>query len=84
MANRWSKKERKRIEVPMPKPFKVYNAQMGGVDLFDQFVANYRVRIWSKKWWWPFFALTLNASVVNVHGDCIFKFTHVRLNCFHL
>ena len=65
VANRWSKKERKRIEVPMPKPFKVYNGQMGGVDLFDQFVANYRVRIRSEKWWWPFLAWTLNASVVN-------------------
>ena len=30
VANRWSTKERKHIEVPMPKPFKVYSGQMGG------------------------------------------------------
>ena len=38
---------------------------MGGVDLFDQFVATYRVRIRSKKWWWPFFAWSVNAAMVN-------------------
>ena len=47
--------KKKQLDVPMPKPFKVYNSQMGGVDLFDQFVANYRVRIRPNKWWWPFF-----------------------------
>ena len=50
LAIRWSKQQKKQLDVPMPKPFKVYNSQMGGVDLFDQFVANYRVRIWPKKW----------------------------------
>ena len=51
---------------------------MGGVDLFDQFVANYRVRIRSKKWWWPFFAWSLNSAAVNswrlyrnLHGNKI-------------
>ena len=38
---------------------------MGGVDLFDQFVATYRARIRSKRWWWPFFAWSLNAAAVN-------------------
>ena len=38
---------------------------MGGVDLFVQFVSKYRVRIRSKKWWWPFFAWTVNASMAN-------------------
>ena len=36
----------------MPKIIHSYNRCMGGVDLFDQFVANYRIRIRSKKWWW--------------------------------
>ena len=38
---------------------------MGGVDLFDQFVATYRVRIRSKKWWWPFFAWAVDSSMAN-------------------
>ena len=38
---------------------------MGGVVLFDQQVSVYRIRIRSKKWWWPLFAWSLNAQVVN-------------------
>ena len=62
----------------MPNSFKEYNANMGGVDLFDQFVSTYRVRIRSKKWWWPFFACSTNATAVNalrlfrkIHGNNI-------------
>jgi hypothetical protein len=33
---------------------------MGGVDLADQFVASYRCRIRSKKWWWPLFAWAID------------------------
>ena len=47
----WSKVEKKHVDVPMPNPFKKCNANMGGVDLFDQFVSTYPVRICSKKWW---------------------------------
>ena len=47
----WSKVEKKHVDVPMPNPFKKCNANMGGVDLFDQFVSTYPVRIYSKKWW---------------------------------
>ena len=37
-TKRWSKAEKKHVDVSMPNPFKEYNANMGGVDLFDQFV----------------------------------------------
>ena len=74
----WSKAEKKHVDVPMPNPFKEYNANMGGVDLFDQFVSTSRVRIHSKKWWRPFFAWSINASVVivwtlfrKIHGNNI-------------
>ena len=43
----------------------MYNRHMGGVDLFDSFVSNYRIRIRSKKWWWPLFAWFLDATCVN-------------------
>ncbi|GBM23837.1 PiggyBac transposable element-derived protein 3, partial [Araneus ventricosus] len=49
MAERWSSGEKK-IQVPMPQPLKTYNMHMGGVDLFDQFVSQYRIRICSKIW----------------------------------
>ena len=38
---------------------------MGGLDLFDQFMFIYRVRIGSKKWWWRFFVSPVNASMAN-------------------
>ncbi|XP_068207391.1 piggyBac transposable element-derived protein 3-like [Palaemon carinicauda] len=44
---------------------KVYNKQMGGVDIFDQQLSAYRIRIRSRKWWWPIFAWIINAQVVN-------------------
>ncbi len=65
LASRWSASEKKQILVPMPQQLKTYNKHMGGVDLFDQSVANYRIRIRSKKWWWSLFSWVLSASVVN-------------------
>lgn len=50
-ATRWSASEKKKISVSMPQQLKNYNKHMSGVDLFDQSVANYHVRIRSKKWW---------------------------------
>ena len=55
-AQRWPKSATKRVDVPMLKPFEDYSKQIGGVDLYGQFVSTYRVRIGSKKWCWPFFA----------------------------
>ena len=40
-AQRWSKSAKGQGDVPMPKPFEVYNKQMGGVDLFNQFVSTH-------------------------------------------
>ena len=61
----WSKAEKKHVVVPTPNPFKEYNANMEGIDLFDEFLSTYCVRIRSKKCWWPFFAWLTNATVVN-------------------
>ena len=65
-AQWWSKSAKKRVDVPVPKPFEDCNKQTCGVDLFDQFVSTYRVPIRSKRWWWPFFAWAVNASMANV------------------
>ena len=65
LVRRWSRQQKKTIEVTMPEMVHTYNRNMGGVDLFDQFVANYRIRIRSKKWWWPFFSWSVDACVIN-------------------
>ena len=75
-AKRWSKSAKKRIDVPMMKPFEDYNKKMGGVDLFDQFVSTYRIRIRSKKWWWPFFAWAVNSSMANAWN--LFRTVHKK------
>ena len=42
-----------------------YNDFMGGVDCMDQNIDNYRMRVQSKKLWWPVFAFTIDASLHN-------------------
>ena len=44
-----SRAKKKYVKIPMPNSFKYYNDQMGRVDLYDHFLANYRVRVGSKK-----------------------------------
>ena len=63
-TTRWDKTAKKHINVDMPHSISVYNEFMGGVDLFDQTVASYRIRIRSKKWWWPIFAWSVNTQMV--------------------
>lgn len=64
-TNRWNRILKKYVEVNMPNSIHHYNRRMGGVDLFDQQVAAYRIRIRSKKWWWSLFAWNINAQAVN-------------------
>ncbi|TKS71104.1 PiggyBac transposable element-derived protein 3 [Collichthys lucidus] len=52
-------------KVRQPKCIQNYNAHMGGVDLHDQFVSRYRVKICSKKWWWPCLIWAVNSAMVN-------------------
>lgn len=51
--------------MPQPHLFNSYNSGMGGVDLHDQTVNNYRICIRGKKWWWPLFTHMINMTVVN-------------------
>jgi hypothetical protein len=64
-VTRWNKKERKRKLIKMPNLIAKYNKNMGGVDLFDQMVSAYRIKIRSKKWYWALFSWILNALLVN-------------------
>ena len=62
--SRWNRKE-KIVQVEMPGTIQQYNQAMGGVDLFDQSVAAYRIRVRSKKWWWPLLNWGIKAAAVN-------------------
>lgn len=64
-CQRFSSVERRSIHVTMPGPLAAYNAYMGGVDVFDQMFNNYKIRVRSKKWWWPLFSYILSASAIN-------------------
>lgn len=54
-VSRYSRKQRKKVSVPQPNLIEQYNNKMGGVDLCNNLVANYRIKIRGKKWWWPIF-----------------------------
>lgn len=64
-VKRWSKEKKAKIDVSQPHLFASYNKGMGGVDLLDQGVNNYRITIQGKKWWWSLWTHMLNVSVVN-------------------
>ena len=38
---------------------------MGGVDLHDNGIANYRCKVLGKKWWWPIFIYAIDSLIVN-------------------
>ena len=76
------RKERKRADVPQPNLIKLYNKKMRGVDLFDKMRGLYRIRIRSRKWYWPYFRFCLNGSIVNL--ELFYKFVHKKYHCWIL
>ena len=54
----------KLIDVPQPAVVASCNALMGGVDLVDRFLSDYRPVIVSKKWWWTLLSNTVNLTMV--------------------
>jgi len=64
-TKRYNRKERKHEIVLQPNTIHQYNQGMGGVDLHDNAIANYRIRIRGKKWWWPLFTNGLDSAMVN-------------------
>ena len=55
MVKRCSQRKRKRIDCVQPFCFSLYNQGMGGVDLPDKFINQYRPTIQGKKWYWKLF-----------------------------
>lgn len=52
------------VMVSQPHVVGCYNAGMGGVDLFDRALADYRPTIRGKKWYWPLLINAINIAVV--------------------
>ena len=65
LAKRYNRKEKKEIQISQPNVIAEYNKSMGGVDLHDNGIANYRCRVMGKKWWWPIFSNAVDSAVVN-------------------
>ena len=64
MVRRWSASKKCAVQIPQPQMVANYNKYMGGVDLLDRFLSDYRPRVRSKKWWWCLFSHFLNMSAV--------------------
>lgn len=50
VCKRWSKENKQKIDVPQPAIVKMYNTNMGGIDLHDRLLSYYRSYIRTKKW----------------------------------
>jgi len=64
-VSRWSKSERKIIQIPIPNNIVMYNQNMGGTDRMDENIAYYRPNIRIRKWWWPLFLAQLSYAMHN-------------------
>lgn len=64
-ARRYDRKQRKMVAIEQPYLVNQYNKYMGGVDLFDNAMNNYRIRVRGKKWYWPLVTNAFDAAMVN-------------------
>ena len=62
-AQRYSKAEKKCVEITQPNVVAEYNYEMGGVNRFNQNIAAYMITQRSKKWWWPVFRFCVDLAV---------------------
>ena len=77
-CKRGKRKERKRADVPQPNLISSIIKKMGGVDLFDIMRGLYRIRIRSRKRYWPYFRFGLNGSIVNLW--LLYRFVHKKVS----
>ncbi|MCL4142327.1 UNVERIFIED_CONTAM: hypothetical protein GTU68_050401 [Idotea baltica] len=64
-AKRWSSKDKEYILVDCPKMVHEYNKFMGGVDLNDMLLSQYRIRLKSNKWYMAIFYYVIKVAVTN-------------------
>ena len=61
---RYSRDAKKKLDVSQPHLLKVYNNNMGGVDLLDNLSSCYSIRSRNRKWYWGVYNWFLNVSMV--------------------
>ena len=66
-CKQWKKSEKNRVSVPQRNIVKLYNKQIGSVDLFAKMRGHYRVRIRSKKLYWPLLGFA-SMEVLQIYG----------------
>ncbi|KRX76103.1 PiggyBac transposable element-derived protein 3 [Trichinella sp. T6] len=54
-VKRYSKAEKKHVDITEPNIIRQYNKYMGGVDVMDKVLSSYRPKFRSRKWWWNYF-----------------------------
>ena len=64
-VKRWSAKDRAKIDVSCPLIIMKYNKHMGGVDLCDMFMALYRVKLGTRKWYMHIVYYGIGVAIVN-------------------
>lgn len=64
-ASRFSRVERKRIDLERPSAVENYNKCMGGTDRMDQNIGYYRIGVRKNKWWWSIFTWLIDVPVQN-------------------
>ncbi|XP_039284212.1 piggyBac transposable element-derived protein 3-like [Nilaparvata lugens] len=64
-VERYSQAEKKTILVDRPNLVKIYNENMDGTDRLDENVANYRISVRGKKWYWPIFTWLIDVAIQN-------------------
>ena len=64
-TKRYCRKEKKKIEIPIPACVALYNRTMGGVDSMDQRVSHCRSSIRGKKWYFPIAINLFDITIVN-------------------
>lgn len=76
-AKRWDKDLKEFVYINRPQVVRMYNENMGGVDLLDQMIQYYRINIRSIKWTlrvvMHFIDLALTAAWMEYRRDCIKK-----------
>lgn len=69
-VNRYSSLEKKIVQVSRPSAIGNYNEYMGFTDLMDENIAQYRISLRSKKWWWCLFTWMLDLAMHNAWILC--------------
>ncbi|XP_003377622.1 presenilin-1, partial [Trichinella spiralis] len=65
-VKRYSKAEKKHVDITEPNIIRQYNKYMGGVNVMDKVLSSYRPKFRSRKWWQVFFTFNIPIDYVTV------------------